>query len=100
MDLKKEMDHCLYSNNEQAPDNREFDDRIALIEQYAAATAPQSPMIPLGYDGMGAGDVRNDRFAAQVADKALELVNGGIKSGKRLSYAEAVEKAKSELSAE
>lgn len=100
VDLKKEMDHCLYTNNEQAPDNKEFDDRIALIEQYAAATAPQSPMIPLGYDGMGGGDVRNDRFAAQVADKALELVNGGIKSGKRLSYAEAVEKAKSELSAE
>jgi hypothetical protein len=54
----------------------------------------------LGYDGMGGGDVKNDRFAAQVADKALELVNGGIKSGKRLSYAEAVEEAKTQLTAE
>lgn len=100
VDLKKEMDHCLYGNNESAPDNEAFDERITLIEQYAASTAPQSPMIPLGYDGMGGGDVKNDRFAAQVADKALELVNGGIKSGKRLSYAEAVEEAKTQLNAE
>lgn len=100
VDLKKEMDFCLYANNESAPDNAAFDERIELIEQYAAATAPQSPMIPLGYDGMGAGDLQNDRFAAEVADTALNLVNEGIKSGNRLTYQEAVEKAKTQLTAE
>jgi hypothetical protein len=100
VDLKQEMDHCLYKNNDNAPTNEEFDSRIALIEQYAAVTAPQSPMIPLGYDGMGAGDVQSDKFAARVADTALELVNQGIKSGNRLTYPEAVEKAKTQLSAE
>ena len=100
VDLKKEMDVCLYSNNENAPDNAAFDERIELIEQYAAATAPQSPMIPLGYDGMGGGDIQNDRFAAEVADRALELVNQGVKSGNRLTYNEAVEKAKTQLTAE
>ena len=100
VDLKQEMDHCLYRNNDNAPTNEEFDSRISLIEQYAAVTAPQSPMIPLGYDGMGAGDVQSDKFAARVADTALELVNQGIKSGNRLTYPEAVEKAKTQLSAE
>lgn len=100
VDLKKEMDVCLFANNDQAPDNAAFDERIELIEQYAASTAPQSPMIPLGYDGMGGGDIKNDRFAAEVADRALELVNSGVKSGNRLTYAEAVEKAKTQLTAE
>jgi hypothetical protein len=100
VDLKKEMDTCLYANGSEL-DNDSFNDRIELIEQYAAVTAPHSPLIPLGYDGgLGSGDVQSDKFAAQVADKALELVNAGIKSGDRLNYPEAVEKARTQLSAE
>ena len=97
VDLKKEMDVCLFKNNKDAPSNADFDARLELIEQYTAATAPQSPMIPLGYDGMGAGSVENDRYAAQVADKALDLVNQGLRDGKRMTYQEAVKEAKSQL---
>lgn len=98
VNLKNEMDECLYQNGSEMS-NDDFNKRIELIQQYAAASAPASPMIPLGYDGsLANGDVNSDKFAAQVADKALELVNAGIKTGKRLSYQEAVTQAKTELS--
>ena len=100
VDLNKELDCCLYANGADL-DNEQFNERIELIERYAAASAPQSPLIPLGYDGgLAGGDVQSDKFAAQVADKALELVNTGIKSGDRLTYPQAVEKAKADLTAE
>lgn len=98
VNLSQEMDECLYANGSEMT-NDEFDKRCDLIGQYCAASAAKSPMIPLGYDGsLANGDVQNDRFAAQVADRALELVNQGIKSGSRLNYQEAVAKAKEELS--
>lgn len=98
VNLKNEMDECLYANGSEM-DNDEFEKRVELIQHYAAASAPASPMIPLGYDGtLAAGDVNSDKFAAKVADRALDLVNAGIKAGKRLSYQEAVSQAKTELS--
>ena len=98
VDLSKELDFCLFKNGSEL-DCSAFDDRMDLTEHYAAITAPMSPMIPLGYDGSaGSGsDIANDRFAAQVADRALDLVNQGIKSDKRLTYPEAVDQAKTEL---
>jgi hypothetical protein len=97
VDLNKEMGECLYSNGSEMS-NDEFDKRVELIQQYCAVSAAQSPMIPLGYDGsLANGDVQSDKFAAQVADRALELVNKGIASGERLTYQEAVDSAKAEL---
>jgi len=100
VNLKREMDECLYSNGSEMS-NDEFDKRVELIQHYCAVSAPQSPMIPLGYDGsLASGDVQSDKFAAQVADRALALVNDGIKSGNRLTYQDAVAKAKADLTAE
>lgn len=100
VDLKKEMEECLYANGSEM-DNEAFDQRVELIQHYCAASAPSSPLIPLGYDGrLSQGDVQSDKFAAQVADRALDLVNEAVKSGNRVNYQEAVEKAKAELSAE
>lgn len=100
VDLNREMDECLYASGSEMS-NEEFDKRVELIQQYCAVSAAQSPMIPIGYDGsLANGDVQSDKFAAQVADRALELVNTGIKSGKRLTYQEAVDTAKSELTKE
>ena len=97
VNLRNEMDECLYASGSEMS-NDEFEKRLELIQHYAAASAPSSPLIPLGYDGtLANGDVNSDRFAAKVADKALDLVNAGIKSGKRLSYSEAVTQAKTEL---
>ena len=98
VNLKNELSECLYANGAEMS-NEEFDKRVDLIQQYCAVSAAQSPLIPLGYDGaLANGDVQSDKFAAQVADRALELVNNGIKSGNRLTYQEAVDTAKTELS--
>ena len=101
VNIDEESPRCLYSAGSEMTD-ADFELHIDTIERYAAAAAVSTPMVPIGMESHQEPqvlDVETARYAAEDADRALEIVNECIRKGDRIDYKTAVEKAQAERAA-
>lgn len=96
VDSKEECERCLYSAGSEMT-QADFEQHCETIERYAAAAAVSTPMIPVGVTAETQHGVEATRYEAAAAAKAVEVVNDHLRRGERISYADALEKAKADL---